>query len=91
MIEPLVPEFFDGGYWYVVEAVPEVDDVPGWGFEPVSAGASAWYAEIGGTMYCALRTPDVAAAKPSHQPVTVKQVLAAAQYTTKPFARLRGV
>lgn len=51
-------ELSDGGYWYVLEAVPHPDDGEGLSPGEVPSGWCAWYREIDGTDYVVIRTPD---------------------------------
>lgn len=88
MIEQ-VPEFADGGYWYVVPATPMPETEPGWTFEGFTAGC-AWYADIDGTMMVAVRTPDPVAGIAPASPDTVSEVLQAAGESGKPFGRIGG-
>lgn len=86
MIDVQPPELADGGYWYVLEAIAENEDEPGWNFGKVPVGASAWYAEIGGIMYCVIRTKNPVAGVDTTGAVSISQVLGGA----KPYARIGG-
>jgi len=51
------PEIADGGYWYVVPAVPDTERgglTPG---EIPGDGWCAWYGAVAGIDYAAVRTP----------------------------------
>lgn len=86
MIEQQVPEMADGGYWYVREAVPEADDAPGWNYGDIPVGAAAWYADINGVRYCAIRTVEPITDMPTADAVTVAEIVGA----EKPRARIGG-
>jgi len=86
MIEQQPPEIADGGYWYVREAVAEVEDAPGWNYGDIPVGAAAWYAEINGVMYCAIRTVEPLTAIPTTDQVLVAEIVGA----SKPRARING-
>jgi hypothetical protein len=88
MNQAQVPQFADGGYWYVFPATAVVDDPPGWEFPDIPEGA-AWYAEIGGVMTVAVRSPNLYLTIDSN-PETVADVLSLAGYSGNPFARIRG-
>ena len=86
MIAQTPPELADGGYWYVVPVVPDPElggqtpgDVPGQGW-------CAWYANG----FAAIRTPEAVSGLTTADPETVDQILTAAGYTGKPFARVGG-
>jgi len=83
------PELADGGYWYVVEAVPDPDiggqtpgNIPGKGW-------CAWYGEIDGVMYAAVRCPEPVTGV-NTAPAAVSAVLAAAGYSERPRGRIGG-
>lgn len=83
------PELADGGYWYVTEAVPDAElggQTPG---VIPGAGWCAWYGEIGGVVYAAVRTPESVSGvnTASH---AVSDVLAAAGYSDRPRGRIGG-
>jgi len=89
VIEAAVPEQADGGYWYVVEAVPDPEMggltpgvIPG-------AGWCAWYADIDGVTYAAVRTPEPVSGV-NTAPAAVASVLAAAGYSERPRGRVGG-
>jgi len=87
VITAAVPELADGGYWYVSEAVTD----PHMG--GITAGVGfpswcAWYAEIDGAMYCAVRTPvAMTGANPTND-TTVAEIIGSGQ---KPFGRIGGL
>jgi hypothetical protein len=85
-LEP-VAELADGGYWYVVDAVPDPDQggqtpgvIPGIGW-------CAWYANGKAVIRC----PNIIAGLPSAPVEQVEEILTAAGYTGKPFGRIGGV
>lgn len=80
-----VPEIADGGYWYVVEAVPDPEQggqtpgvVPGKGW-------CAWYANG----LVAIRCPEPITGLTT-QPQSAAFVLASAGYTGRPHGRIGG-
>lgn len=83
-----VGEAHDGGFWYAVEA--EVDAREGV-LRPMVPKSEycAWYAEISGTVYAAVRSPNMTAKIPSVG-VSVQEVLSAAGREGKPMGRIRG-
>jgi len=95
MIEAQVPEFADGGYWYVMPAEPETVDAPGWTF-PTIPGACAWYAQVveedeTTRTVVVIRSPSFVAVVPPASSDTVNTVLGLSGYTLKPFARTKGL
>jgi len=72
MIEAQVPEFFDGGYWYVVEADMESGGLP----EDAGSNLCAQYGTVGGVGYAVIRAPEQRTLPPV--PVTSSAVIAAA-------------
>ena len=86
MIDAQPPELADGGYWYVREAVVEIEDAPGWNFGVLPVGAAAWYAEINGTMYCVIRTAEPIVGIETSTAVSVAAIVGSA----KPRARIGG-
>lgn len=89
MIQASVPEQADGGYWYVVEAV---DDPELGGRTPGAIpgdGWCAWYGEIDGIVYAAVRCPaPISGVNTATQAVAA--VLAAAGYSERPRGRIGG-
>lgn len=77
MNEQDVPVFWDGGYWYVVEA-----DTSSQGFAKIPASVprpcSASGADISGTFYMLIRCVSPWVGSPK-MPVTAEQVLAGAK------------
>lgn len=79
------PEVADGGYWYAVAAIVDEDgnispgDIPG--------PYCAWYREIDGVLYAAVRTPD-----PVIGVATVDMPIAdiVAEWGQKPYGRAGG-
>lgn len=81
-----VPELADGGYWYVVEAVPDPDmggSTPG---VVPGIGWCAWYAGS----QVVIRTPEPVTGLVAVDGVTAVEVLTAAGYTGKPYGRIGG-
>lgn len=87
---PQVPELADGGYWYVADSVAVTDDTPGY-VPPGSAGPgrTVTYAEIGGTVYCVIRSPDPLLGVPGTD-IDSNAVLDAAGFDAKPYGRIGG-
>lgn len=86
MIEASVPESADGGYWYVVQSVPDPElggqtpgNIPGEGW-------CAWYS--GGLV--AVRTPEPVSGVATADPSDVDAVIQGAGYTGKPYGRIGG-
>lgn len=86
MIEQ-VPEFADGGYWYVVPAHAELGDPPGWNTGLLTTPLSAWFGEIGGVMYAAIKVLEPISGIESAAPDTVDAVLTASGSPYKPYER----
>lgn len=83
------PEIADGGYWYVVKAESNAETGA---IEPGSVpgvGWCAWYAEINGVVYAAVRTPKPVTGLNTVD-VSVADVLAQSGYSVKPFGRIKG-
>lgn len=90
MIVPQVPTHADGGFWWVVRPVEVITDGQHAGWDPgVGDGWQAWIAEVNGTMWAAVRSPDPAVVRAVSFP-SVDQVLAAAGLAVWPHGRLRG-
>ena len=87
------PELADGGYWYVVEAQPNIVDGPegpeerGIGPGDLPPGWCAWYGTVDGVEYAAVRFP-APALIPHAVNIPVGVVLAGE--TGKPFGRVGG-
>ena len=83
MIEQ-VPEFADGGYWYVVPERAE-----GEGRSPdFDHSYCAWYDDQG---YVTVRTTQAVAGVKPADPATVQAILNAAGYDAKPYGRIGGL
>lgn len=91
MIEAQVPEFADGGYWYVIPAVEVTgDEAPGWtfgGFRDVVG----FYAEVDGQQIAVLRSPRAMTGLTKATAATINAVLSSAGYSSKPHARSGGL
>lgn len=88
MITPTPPEAADGGFWYVVEAVPDPEEgglTPG---EIPGQGWCAWYRTISGTAYAAVRTPEPVTGATSADGISVADVLTG--HSRKPRGRVGG-
>lgn len=92
MIVAQVPELADGGYWYVLPALPVTEgDLPGWSYgSQFTGGACAWYAEIAGVMLVAVRTPAPVAGLPVASQARASTVLQGAGYSGRPYGRIGG-
>lgn len=82
------PAAADGGYWYAVQATKDAEG--GWTV-PVMVGVGwcAWYADIGGVKYAAMRCP-APVTDMSTASVTVTAILSAAGYSSNPYGRIGG-
>jgi len=78
MIEAQVPEFFDGGYWYVVGVTTDArgNRIPA--EAPASGRWCATYGTVNGNARCLLRSVDLWSTAPV-RPATPDEVLQAAQ------------
>lgn len=79
------PEIADGGYWYVLESVPDPDEggqTPG---EIPGTGWCAWYANG----LVVIRCPEPVDGMDT-RPELAAQILDAAGYRVRPRGRVRG-
>ncbi len=84
-LEP-VPELADGGYWYVVDAIPDPElggQTPG---DTPGVGWCAWYANGQAVIRC----PNIITGLPSDPTGRVNEILSAAGYADKPYGRVGG-
>lgn len=81
------PAAADGGYWYAVQATKAADGA--WTVPITRVGWCAWYADINGMKYAAVRTPQPVTVMATAG-VTVTAILAAAGYSKDPFGRIGG-
>ena len=85
------PEAADKGYWYVTPVV-SYSDQTGASLGPAHIPKniwSAWYGEVDGVTYAAIRTPEPVYGVTT-APVSVNRVLQAAGFNKKPRARING-
>ena len=88
MREQQPPELADGGYWYVVSAVPDASEggrTPG----DISAGWCAWYGVVNTVACAAVRTVQPAGSVKTVD-LSAAAVLSAAGATRRPRARIAG-
>lgn len=86
MIEASVPELADGGYWYVVDAVPDPEQG---GQTPGNIPGDGWCAWYYNGM-AAVRCPEAVVGLVTADLATVNTILVGAGYSAKPFGRVGG-
>ena len=84
------PELFDGGYWYVIVATVTANEIGLTGFN-ATPGWCAWYGDVGGTLYAAVRSPVPVDDALAQGPSATAVLLAAGYSADKPFGRVGGL
>lgn len=80
------PELADGGYWYVLDVVPDPDQG---GQTPGIVPGQGWCAWYSGDKVV-IRTPEPVAGLVSVDNTTAQQILTLSGHTSRPYGRIGG-